>query len=75
MALPRKTGLAVLVAAVAVGLILGATRALNASNRPTPPPKDPAAPTSHRPDPAPSDYWTKERMESARPAPMPTIEE
>ncbi|MGI5170008.1 hypothetical protein ACQEU3_37210 [Spirillospora sp. CA-253888] len=71
----RKTCFAFLTAAVAVGLVLGAARALNAANRPSPPPADPAAPTSHRPDPVPSEYWTKERVENARPAPMPITEE
>ncbi|MFC9970265.1 hypothetical protein ACFVH6_05110 [Spirillospora sp. NPDC127200] len=60
---------------MAVGLVLGAARVLNAASRPSPPPQDPATPTSHKPAPVPSDYWTKERMESARPAPMPITEE
>lgn len=86
MSVPRRaTIIAVCAVAAAAVAVLGA-RALSASAsedgkppRPVTPAvtgTGPAAPRVHQvPTPAPTDYWTRERVEQAEPAPMPITDE
>jgi hypothetical protein len=74
VSLPASTRLRVLAATVVAAAVVIAVAA-RAAGAPASG-GDPASPESHRePAPAPTDYWTKERMENAEPAPMPITDE
>ncbi|MFC0039700.1 hypothetical protein [Actinomadura rayongensis] len=68
----KRTLVLVLAGAATAGVLVAAGFALSASADGPKPADDPGASTSgpvQKQDPG---YWTKERMEQAQPAPMPT---